>query len=146
MKKAMFLVFIISCFVLAQNYVFAATGTVRDIISEKYASKKDICPVIKDTIKEGINTQEIVRTSIQMGYTACYVIKCAIIGGGNIEHIIYGAIEAGVTRDVVSRCSMEAGARPEDILPGLGYTPPSAPLTPITINFPGGGTFSPSVP
>jgi hypothetical protein len=130
-----------------------AQETVKDILSKEYVKEKDICNVIKKTIKEGINTKDVTKTSIEMGHDACTVVKCAIDAGGNLQDIISGALEAGTTPDVCSRCAMDAGADPLEIAKaleqGLGYSPPvEAGLKTINIGLPGGdvsgGVISPS--
>jgi hypothetical protein len=130
-----------------------AQETLKDILSKKYTEEKDICNVVKKVIKEGLNTKDVTKTSIEMGYDACLVIKCAIEAEGNLQDIISGALEAGVTPDVCSRCAMDAGADPLEIAKaleqGLGYSPPlEAGLKTIEIGLPGGevagGVISPS--
>ena len=114
MKKGILITMVlISVPVLFGNSLLAST--VSDTITKRYAESRDICPVIKSCIKEGMNTQEIVKTSILMGHSPCYVIKCAADGGGILEQIIYGAIEAATTADVVARCCVDAGFTAQDV-------------------------------
>ncbi|MEW6586436.1 MAG: hypothetical protein AB1442_12600 [Nitrospirota bacterium] len=122
-----------------------AEETLKDTIARKYAQTKDICPVVKQTINDGINTKEICKSSIELGHDACVVIRCAIAAEGDLLQIITGAIEAGATPDVCSRCAIEAGADPKDVAKaletGLGYSPPmAAGLSPVEIGLPGGNT------
>ena len=140
MKKGILITLIFCCVTMASKYPLSAT-TVSDAIAQKYAVSKDICPVVKSCIKEGLGTQEIVKTSLLMGHKPCYVIKCAADGGGTLEQIIYGAIEAAVTADIISRCCLDAGFGADDIakilqLEGLSGEP-SQVETDSTL--PGGG-------
>ncbi len=121
----------------------SAQETLKDLLAKKYKEEKDICPVVKKTIREGLNTKEITQSCIEMGHDACLVVRCAVEAKGNLEQIIAGAIAAGTTSDVCSRCAMNAGADPKDIArvleTGLGYSPvPGAGLTPIETGLPGG--------
>jgi hypothetical protein len=110
---------------------------------KKYKEEKDICPVVKKSITEGINTQDVTRACIETGHDACLVIRCAIEAKGNLEQIITGALEAGTTSDVCSRCAVDAGVKAGNIAKiletGLGYSPAfGAGLTPVEIGIPGG--------
>ncbi|MBM4145854.1 MAG: hypothetical protein FJ240_06220 [Nitrospira sp.] len=112
---------------------------------------------MKKTIKEGLNTKDIVKTGIQLGYSACLVIKCAIMAEGNLKDIVYGAIEGGAPPEVVARCATDAGAEAKEVaqhissagLPGLCYVQPEK-LETMEIRVPGGnpggGYLSPSSP
>lgn len=122
-----------------------AEETLRNILAKEYTAQKDICPVVKKTIKEGLDTKEVTKTCIQMGHDACLVVKCGIEANGNLEQIIIGALEAGTTPDVCSRCALEVGADPQELArllgPGLGYTPATAPgLASVEMGPPGGGS------
>jgi hypothetical protein len=119
-----------------------AEETLKDKLIRQYKEEKDICPVVKKNIREGLNTKEITKSCIQLGHDACLVVRCAIEADGNLEQIITGAIEAGTTTDVCARCAMIAGADPKAIASilqtGLGYSPlPGGGLTPIDSNLPG---------
>lgn len=155
MKKVAVIALVsIAVFAFSMSPLYALTT--RDVLSEKYASMKDICPVVKSSLAEGMNTRDVVKTSIQMGHAPCTVVKCSLDAGGGLEQTILGAIDGGATSDVVSRCAIDAGAGPEEIarileregLPGLGYTQLPPTLTPVTANVPGsgrgGGFVSPS--
>jgi hypothetical protein len=144
---------LITCLLIA-NSVFAE-DSLKDIIAKHYAEEKEICPVVKKTILQGMDIKEITRTCVQMGHDVCMVVKCAVEANGNLEQIITGALEAGATSDVVSRCAIDGGADPKNVAKvfetGLGYSPPLAVgLAPVEISFPGGtpggGSISPSVP
>jgi len=122
-----------------------AEETLRNILAKEYSAQKDICAVVKKTIKEGLDTKEVTKTCIQMGHDACIVVKCGIEANGNLEQIIIGALEAGTTPDVCSRCALEVGADPQQLAgllgPGLGYTPATAPgLASVEMGPPGGGS------
>lgn len=148
------IVIVVIISILFCNQVFAEES-LKDIIAQQYAIEKDICPVVKKTILQGLNTKDIIKTCVQMGHDVCIIVKCAIEVNTNLEQIITGAIEAGATSDVVSRCAIDGGADPKNVAKvletGLGYSPPLAiGLTPVEISFPGGspggGTISPSAP
>ncbi|OGW38106.1 MAG: hypothetical protein A2Y97_08480 [Nitrospirae bacterium RBG_13_39_12] len=125
-------------------FIQVSAGEVKDIFSKKNMAGKDICSAVKKTIKDGMNTREVVRTGIELGHSACLVVKCAIAGGGNLKEIITGAIEAGAPSNVVSRCSMDAGADPKAVstiivqagLLGCYFEPEG--LEPIEVELPGG--------
>ncbi|MBI5640008.1 MAG: hypothetical protein HZA17_06240 [Nitrospirae bacterium] len=144
MKKLGTVLIVISLAMIFADVVIAAE--LKDVLSERYAEQKDICPPVKSTIREGIDTRDVVRVALLMGHSACYVIKCSIEAKGELEKIIFGAIEGGATADVISRCAVEAGAIPDEIarileradLPGLGYTPPPGAPSPVIGGFPGG--------
>ncbi|MEW6571047.1 MAG: hypothetical protein AB1390_07720 [Nitrospirota bacterium] len=155
MNRTFLLTFVLfSVFVfLAFSGICLAEDTLKDILSKNYQEEKDICSVVKKTITEGMNAQDVTRTSIQLGHDTCLVIKCAIEAQGSLEQIISGALEAGATSDVCSRCAIDAGADPIAVAKvfetGLGYSPPlAAVLTPVEIRLPGGdpagGVISPS--
>ena len=137
MKIRILVTLVLLCGVIFSGNPLSAT-MVSDTMAKKYAESKDICPVVKSCIKEGMNTQEIVKTGILMGHRPCYVIKCAADGGGTLDQIIYGALEAATTADVVSRCCMEAGFRAQDIAKILQQADDPAPVQSGTI-LPGGG-------
>lgn len=131
----------------------SAQETVKDTVAKEYKEVKDICPAVKQVLKNGLDTKETVKSSIELGHDACLVVRCAIEGGGNIEQVIVGALAAGATSDVCSRCAILAGASPAEVAKaletGLGYSPPlAAGLPSIEIGLPGdargGGVMSPS--
>jgi hypothetical protein len=127
---------------LAQGLVFAQES-LKDVLTKEYRQEKDICPVVKNTIRSGMNTKEITKACIEMGHDACLVVRCAVQANGNLEQIMTGAIEAGATSDVCARCAMNAGADPREIArileTGLGYSAVSGGgLTPVDISLPGG--------
>jgi hypothetical protein len=120
-----------------------AQETLKDKLTRQYKEEKDICPVVKKNIREGLSPKEITKSCIQLGHDACLVVRCGVEANGNLEQIITGAIEAGTTSDVCSRCAMNAGADPKAIAAiletGLGYSPVSeGGLTPIETSLPGG--------
>jgi hypothetical protein len=130
-----------------------AEDTLKNILAKKYNAEKDICPVVKKSIMEGLGTKDVTKSCIEMGYDACLVVRCAVEAKGKLEEIIIGALEAGATSDVCSRCALDAGADPLEIAKaleqGLGYsTPLEAGLTTGEISLPGGsgsgGVISPS--
>jgi hypothetical protein len=130
-----------------------AQDTVKDTVAKEYKEVKDICPAVKQVLKNGLDTKETVKSSIELGHDACLVVRCAIEGGGNVEQVIVGALAAGATSDVCSRCAIEAGASPAEVAKaletGLGYSPPlAAGLPSIEIGLPGdargGGVLSPA--
>lgn len=148
--KIIILFFLFSLSLFSITY---AQDDIKDIINSKYKLHKDICPVIKEMINEGLNTRYIIKTSIKLGHDACYVIKCAIGSNANLEQTIMGAIEAGTTHDVCARCAIDAGADPIEVAKiletGLGYSPPiAAVLGTVEITLPGGtpagGVMSPA--
>jgi hypothetical protein len=127
---------------LVHGAVFAQE-TLKDKLTRQYKEEKDICPVVKKNIREGLSTKEITKSCIQLGHDACLVVRCAVEADGKLEQIITGAIEAGTTSDVCARCAMNAGADPKAIAailaPGLGYSPlEGGGLTPIETSLPGG--------
>lgn len=143
-------------FLLFAAIVFAQTP-VREKLTLNNPKEKDICTAVKKTIKEGLNTKDIVKTGIQLGYSACLVIKCAIMAEGNLKDIVYGAIEVGTPPEVVARCATDAGAEAKEVaqyissagLPGLCYVQPEK-LETMEIwvpgGNPGGGSLSPYRP
>lgn len=148
--KIILFIFLISIFIISISY---AQDNIKDIINAKYKEHKDICPVIKSAINEGLNIKDVVKTSIKLGHDACYVIKCAVGANANLEQILTGAIEAGTTSDVCARCAIDSGADPIAVAKiletGLGYSPPmAAVLGTIEITLPGGtpagGVISPA--
>jgi hypothetical protein len=143
-------------FLLFASMVFAQ-DPVREKLSLNNPKEKDICTTVKKTINEGLNTKDIVKTGIQLGYSACLVIKCAIMAEGNLKDIVYGAIEGGTPPEVVARCATDAGAEAKDVAqyissagsPGFCYVQPEK-LEKMEIRAPGenpaGGFISPSIP
>jgi hypothetical protein len=122
---------------LIDGMVFAQEKeTLKDRLNRQYRQTKDICPVVKNNLRDGFNTKEITRFSIELGHDVCLVMRCAIEANGNLEQIITGAIEAGTTSDVTSRCAMNAGADPKAI--ALYIPLPGDKLTPIDPSIPGG--------
>jgi len=120
-----------------------AEQTLKDNLAKRYSQEKDICPVVKNAIYEGLNTKDITKSCIELGHDACLVIRCGIEAKGNLRQIILGAIEAGTTSDVCAKCAMDAGAKAGDIAKileeGLGYSPAGGEgLTPIEVSVPGG--------
>ncbi len=145
MRTGMIIAALLSVFFTVPFIYGAAYGedTLKNMLSKRYKEEKDICPVVKKSITEGINTQEVTRACIETGHDACLVIRCAIEAKGNLEQIITGALEAGTTSDVCSRCAVDAGVKAGNIAKiletGLGYSPAfGAGLTPVEIGIPGG--------
>jgi hypothetical protein len=141
-KKNGFIVcFIIALSLLMSNTVFA-DEPLKDTFSKKYMEAKDVCSLVKQVLREGMNAKEVTKRSIELGHDACLVIRCAVEGNGSLQQIMAGALEAGATSDVCSKCAIEAGADPKDIAQaletGLGYTPAATGLNPINVNVPGG--------
>jgi hypothetical protein len=140
-------------FLLVFNGPVMAEETVKDVITGQYSVEKDICTVVKNTIRNGMDTKEVTKTAIQMGHDACLVVRCAIEADGSLEDIINGAMEAGTTKDVCAKCAVIAGADPAVVAglleTALGYSPPlAAGIAPIELGLPGGnkggGFMSPS--
>lgn len=136
-RLLIFLIIPLAC-VFLPCVVFAEEN-LRDILSGKEGCDRvvcdDICALIKNNLKRGVDAKAVTRTSIQLGHSVCQVIGCAIDGGGELRLIIGGAVEAGSTPDVVSRCSVDAGAKPGSVAQilqslgeDLGYTPPGEEL------------------
>lgn len=128
---------------------FAEEKPMKDVINKEYQESRDICNVVKKTIRDNPDTKQLVKASIELGHEACLVIRCAIEANGNLEQIITGALEAGTTSDVCSRCAIDAGvdavAVAKILQTGLGYSTPQAVLTPIgglPGGTPGGGLVS----
>lgn len=126
-------------FVFLPCVVFAEEN-LRDILSGKEGCDRvvcdDICALIKNNLKRGVDAKAVIRTSIQIGHSVCQVIRCAIDGGGELRLIIAGAVEAGSTPDVVSRCSVDAGAKTgavAQILKSLGESPPGEVLVTVPV-------------
>lgn len=152
-KLALFLVVVLCLTALGTVSAVLAQETVKDTVAKEFKETRDICPAVKQVLKNGLDTKETVKSSIELGHDACLVVRCAIEGGGNIEQVIVGALAAGATSDVCSRCAIEAGASPAQVAKaletGLGYSPPlAAGLPSIEIGLPGdargGGIMSPS--
>ncbi|MCG2721593.1 MAG: hypothetical protein L6290_06220 [Thermodesulfovibrionales bacterium] len=152
-KLAVLLVATLCMTVFGTISAVLAQETVRDTVAKEYKETRDICPAVKQVLKNGLDTKETVKSSIELGHDACLVVRCAIEGGGNIEQVIVGALAAGATSDVCSRCAIEAGASPAEVAKaletGLGYSPQlAAGLSIIEIGLPGnargGGVMSPS--
>jgi hypothetical protein len=120
------LTFLLIC-PLLQGPVFAGED-LKGLLSEKYKEEKDICKVVKQAIKDGLNAKDVTRDSIQMGHDACLVIRCGIEAKGNLGQIINGALEAGTTTDVCSRCAVDAGADPNDVQPYTQEFPAPNPI------------------
>jgi len=127
---------------LINNPVYAGE-TLKDILTKRYQEEKDICAVVKEAIRKGINAKEVTKICIEMGHNACLVVRCAVEGKGNLEQIIIGALEAGATPDVFSRCTLDAGAEAREIARIL-----EPELSPAEIGLAGGssggGLISPS--
>jgi len=132
-----------ACFILSLCSAVLAEGTLKDDLSRNFRDTKDICPVVKKFLSDGVNTKEVTKDCIQLGHDACLVVRCAIEANGNLEQILTGALEAGTTSDVCSRCAIQAGVDAKDVAKaleiGLGYSSPmAAALNPVGINLPGG--------
>jgi len=140
-KNGFILCFIVALLLLVGNTVFADQPP-KDPFSKKYMEAKDVCSLVKQVLREGMNAKEVTKRSIELGHEACLVIRCAVEGNGSLPLIIAGALEAGATSDVCSKCAIDAGADPKDVAQaletGLGYTPAAAGLNPINVNVPGG--------
>ncbi len=116
--------------------------------------KSEVCSLIKDNLKRGVDAKAVIKTNIQLGNNVCYVVKCAIDGGGELELIIAGAMEAGSTPDVVTKCCVDAGADPaliaqifRNLGEGLGYSPLGDEMVPMDqakTGSPTGRSISPS--
>jgi len=129
-------------FLLVFNSAMAAEETVRDVLAKQYNTEKDICVVVKNSIKNGLDTKEVTKAAILMGHDACLVVRCAIEADGLLEEIINGALEAGTTKDVCAKCAVIAGADPVDVarIIEAGPAPLAVGLSPIEIGLPGGDT------
>jgi hypothetical protein len=126
------------------NSSLSAEKTMKDMMSEKFSEKRDICLVIKSLIQEGKSAREVTKTSIDLGYNPCLVVRCALEGGGSLEEIIVGAALAGVTSDVISRCAINAGARPDTVARILERQSPATTSIVLPGGESGGGFISPS--
>jgi hypothetical protein len=156
--------FLFVVFFLLSGIVFAE-DTVRNKLTVTNGKEKDICTAVKKTVREELNTKkeeqntkDVVKTGIQLGYSACLIVKCAIAADGKLKDIITGAIEAGASPDVISRCAIDAGAEARDVsryileagFPDLCFLEPEN-LEPVRIDLPGDettgrGFVSPSAP
>jgi len=114
-KREIFIILSIFIVLLILSNSSFAEKAMRNMISVKFSEQRDICLVVRSLIQEGKYTKEVVKTTIEMGYSACLVTKCAIEAGGNLEDIINGAIEAGATSDVIARCVIDAGGNSEEV-------------------------------
>jgi hypothetical protein len=154
MKKFVFIV----CAVFLTVHIAYAEEIIQDRLSFNSTKEKEICMSIKEAIKDGLNTKQVVMTAIKLGHSACLVVKCAIEGGGDLKEVVTGAIEAGAMSNVVARCSVDAGADPQEVggyiliagLPDSCYFEPQM-LDEREIENPqgeetGGGFLSPSTP
>jgi len=122
-KREIFIILSIFIVLLILSNSSFAEKAMRNMISVKFSEQRDICLVVRSLIQEGKYTKEVVKTTIEMGYSACLVTKCAIEAGGNLEDIINGAIEAGATSDVIARCTIDAGGNPEEVARILEQSP-----------------------
>ncbi len=152
-KHVLMLPVFVSLLVFSPGSVFAQESQ-KDILSGKDSGSKEVCVLIKDNLKRGVDAKAVTKTNIQLGHNVCYVVKCAIEGGGELKLIITGALEAGSTSDVVSKCCVDAGAEPgmiaqilESVGEGLGYSPlgdEMIPMDPVSTGTKGGSSISPS--
>jgi hypothetical protein len=129
-------------FLMVLNSAVAAEETVREILTKQYTTEKDICVVVKNGIKNGLDTKEVTKAAILMGHDACLVVRCAIEADGVLEQIINGALEAGTTKDVCAKCAVIAGADPIEVarIIEAGPAPLAVGLSPIELGLPGGDT------
>jgi hypothetical protein len=162
LKKASIFYFVISLLLIGFTFSLSyaaelkedpVTKKYKEIITQRYEQEKDICKIVKDTIKEELEVKAIVRTCILLGHDPCLVVRCAIEANGGLEDIILGALQAGASEEVCSRCAIDSGADPlavaEIIERGFETEAPDpvAPLyTPFPGADPGGGYLSPSLP
>ncbi len=136
-KYLRILVVFVSLLVVSQGSVLGQENPI-NVLPSKGAGIKEVCSLIKDNIKRGVDEKAVTKTNIQLGHNVCYVVKCAIDGGGDLKLIIAGAVEAGVTSDVVTKCGVEAGADPlivaqilQNLGEGLGYSQPGDEFVPM---------------
>lgn len=138
-----------------------------EILKERVASKEvcdravcdDMCELIKNDLRRGVDAKTVTKTNILVGNNFCLVVKCVIDGGGRLDLLIAGAVEAGSTPDVISRCCISAGAKPGSVAQALlsvgepvsstavGDNSSAVQLVPSDAVPPGdpqGGTISPS--
>lgn len=105
-------------------------------IGEQIKKGRSICSIVEQFIRTEANASEVVECAIKAGHPACVVVRCAIEAGGKLEDVIVAAFRAGASSDVIVSCAIEGGAEPDALaaavdrlaLPGLGYTPPPAPV------------------
>lgn len=140
--------------------VLSVTGTVyspahadlqstKSSIRESLAKGNSICTVVKDLIKAGTTTGEVVEGAIVLGHPVCIVVRCAVEAGGKLEEIVVAAHRAGGSSDVIVSCALDGGADPEGLalalekngLTVMGYAPPPGGYfySPAYIPSPGGG-------
>lgn len=118
------------------TFAFSTNDSINSFIQDQIKRGKSICSAIGELIRSGANVSEVVESSIKAGHQACVVVRCGIEAGGKLEDVIAGAFRAGASSDVIVSCAIEGGAEPDAIaaavdrlaLPGLGYTPPPAPV------------------
>lgn len=110
--------------------------SIKAFIQEHIQKGRSICSAVGELVRSGTNVSDVVEESIRAGHSACIVVRCAIEAGGRLEDVIVAAFRAGASSDVIVSCAIEGGAEPDAIasaidrlaLPGLGYTPPPAPV------------------
>ncbi len=154
MSKYVLILFIFALSLMLLPYGVAAQENPKNVMAGKDDGSKEVCNLIKDNLKRGVDAKAVTKTNIQLGQNVCYVIRCAIEGGGELRPVIMGAMEAGSTSDVVSKCCVDAGAQPGDIAQilqgageGLGYSPPGdemIPMSAVSVGAPAGRSISPS--
>jgi hypothetical protein len=139
MKKIASGTFLISLFLFSfaiDAFAISSNDSVNTMIREQINKGRSICAAIGELIRSGTNVSDVVEGSIRAGHPACIVVRCAIEAGGRLEDVITAAFRAGASSDVIVSCAIEGGADPNAIsmaierlaLPGLGYTPPPAPV------------------
>jgi len=93
--------------------VVCAEENPKDLVSARQVCDRavcdDICELIKNDLKRGVDAKAVTKANILLGNNVCFVIKCVIDGDGELKALIAGAVEAGSTPDVVSRCCLNAG-------------------------------------
>ena len=75
----------------------------------------DICELMKNDIRRGIDPKAVTKANIVLGNNVCFVITCVIDGGADLKRLVAGAVEAGGTPDVISRCCTSAGVKPSSV-------------------------------
>lgn len=140
MKKRVVEILVLSAFLLLSGIrvTFAASpdDSINILIQEQIKKGRSICVAVNELIRSGTSVSDVVEGAIRTGHPACVVVRCAIEAGGKLEDVIVAAFRAGSSSDVIVSCAIEGGAEPDAIaaavdrlaLPGLGYTPPPAPV------------------
>lgn len=139
-KRVTRILVLLSFFILTSGvkstFAFSTNDSINSFIQDHIKRGSSICSAVGELVRSGANVSEVVESSIKAGHQACIVVRCCIEAGGKLEDIIVAAFRAGASSDIIVSCAIEGGAEPDAIaaavdrlaLPGLGYTPPPAPI------------------